>query len=61
MTCWAGQILLIKRTVNRTEIVENKRLDAALEVVAVIHSQREVKRSQAAPRRTGQIVHMCKT
>ena len=47
MTCWAGQILLVLRTVNRAEIAENKRLDAALEMVAAIHSQRKVKRSRA--------------
>ena len=46
------------RSVNRAEIVENKRLDATLEMVAVIQSQWVVKRSQAAPRRTGETGHM---
>ena len=46
------------RSVNRAAIVENKRLDAALKMVAAIQSQREAKRSQAAPRRTGQTGHM---
>ena len=46
------------RTVNRAEVVENKRLDAALEMVAAIQLKREVKRSQATPRRTGQTGHM---
>jgi len=46
------------RAVNRAEVVDNKRLDAALEMVAAIQSKREVKRSQAAPRRTGQTGHM---
>lgn len=46
------------RTVNRAEIVENKRLDEALEMVADIQSEREIKRSQAAPRRAGQTGHM---
>ncbi len=42
------------RSVNRAEIVENKRLDAALEFVAIEQSKRELKRSGNAPRRTGQ-------
>lgn len=46
------------RTVNRAEIVENKRLDAALEMVAAIQAKRDVKRSGNAPRRTGQTNHM---
>jgi len=50
--------LISKKRGNRAEIIENKRLDAALEMVAAIQSNREVKRSQAAPRRTGQTGHM---
>ncbi|WP_155851910.1 hypothetical protein [Ahrensia sp. 13_GOM-1096m] len=43
---------------NRAEIVETKRLDAALEVVAAMQAERDVKRSGIAPRRTGQTGHM---
>ncbi|WP_299349016.1 ISNCY family transposase [uncultured Maritalea sp.] len=42
------------RSVNRAEIVENKRLDAVLEFVATEQAKRELKRSGNAPRRTGQ-------
>jgi transposase len=42
------------QSVNRAEIVENKRLDAVLEFVAVEQERRELKRSGNAPRRTGQ-------
>ena len=38
------------RTVNRAEVVENKRLDAVLEFVAAEQAKREVKRSAKAPR-----------
>jgi len=46
------------RSVNRAEVVENKRLSAALDVIADIQTEREVKRSQKSPRRTGQTRHM---
>lgn len=46
------------RSVHRTAIVENKRLDAALLMVAEMQEGRELKRSQHAPRRTGQTDHM---
>lgn len=46
------------RSVHRTAIVENKRLDAALTIVAEMQEGRELKRSQHAPRRTGQTDHM---
>jgi hypothetical protein len=46
------------RSVNRAEIVGNKRLDAALTMVAEMQAGRELKRSQRAPRRTGQTNHM---
>jgi hypothetical protein len=46
------------RSVHRTAIVENKRLDAALQMVAEMQEGRELKRSQHAPRRTGQSGHM---
>jgi hypothetical protein len=45
------------RSVNRAEIVGNKRLDAALTMVADMQAGRELKRSQRA-RRTGQTNHM---
>ena len=46
------------RSVHRTAVVENKRLDAALLMVAEMQEGRELKRSQRAPRRTGQTDHM---
>jgi len=46
------------RSVNRSEIVGNKRLDAVLAMVADMQAGRELKRSQRAPRRTGQTNHM---
>jgi hypothetical protein len=46
------------RSVNRAEIVGNKRLDAALAMVAEMQAGRELKRSQRAPRRAGQTNHM---
>jgi hypothetical protein len=46
------------RSVNRSEIVGNKRLDAVLVMVAEMQAGRELKRSQRAPRRTGQTNHM---
>jgi len=46
------------RSVHRTAVIENKRLDAALLMVAEMQEGRELKRSQHAPRRTGQTDHM---
>jgi transposase len=46
------------RSVHRTAIVENKRLDAALLMVSEMQEGRDLKRSQHAPRRTGQTDHM---
>lgn len=46
------------QSVNRAEIVENKRLGPALELIAVMQAKRDVKRSGNAPRRTGQNDHM---
>lgn len=46
------------RSVNRSEIVGNKRLDAVLAMVADMQAGRELKRSEKAPRRAGQTNHM---
>ncbi len=46
------------RSVHRTTIVDNKRLDAALLMVAEMQEGLELKRSQRAPRRTGQSDHI---
>ncbi len=46
------------RSVNRAAIVENKRLGAALEYIAQRQTERELSRSKAAPRRSGQQNHM---
>lgn len=46
------------RSVHRSEIVENKRLDEALAMVAEMQAGRELTRSQHGPRRTGQTNHM---
>lgn len=46
------------RSVNRAEIVGNKRLDAALAMVAEMQAGRELTRSKSGPRRTGQANHM---
>lgn len=46
------------RSVNRAEIVENKRLGAVLEHVADEQAKREQSRSRSAPKRTGQKNHM---
>jgi hypothetical protein len=46
------------QSVHRSEIVENKRLDAALALVAEMQEDRDVQRSQHAPRRAGQEDHM---
>ena len=49
------------QSVNRAEVVENKRLGAALDIIASMQSEREVSRSKKAPRRTGQAGHMFKS
>lgn len=46
------------RSVHRSAIVENKRLDAALEMVAEMQVGRDLQRSRRGPRRTGQTDHM---
>lgn len=46
------------RSVHRSEVVENKRLDAALDLVAAMQAGRDLQRSQRGPRRTGQANHM---
>ncbi len=46
------------QSVNRAEVVENKRLGPALEMIAAMQAEREVSRSLKAPSRTGQTDHM---
>lgn len=46
------------RSVQRSEIVENKRLDEVLAFVSELQSGRELQRSLSGPRRTGQTNHM---
>jgi len=46
------------RSVQRSEVVENKRLDEVLAFVSQTQSGRELQRSQHGPRRTGQMNHM---
>jgi hypothetical protein len=46
------------RSVQRSEVVENKRLDDVLAFVAEMQAERELGRSQHGPRRTGQTNHM---
>lgn len=46
------------QSVNRAEIVEHKRLDEVLMWIADRQDERDVQRSQSAPRRTGQENHM---
>lgn len=46
------------RSVHRPEVVENKRLDDMLSIVAEIQAGREQQRSKSGPRRTGQTDHM---
>ena len=46
------------RSVHRCEVVENKRLDDMLAVVAEMQAGREQQRSKGGPRRTGQTDHM---
>ncbi|MBP1881996.1 hypothetical protein J2Z50_000261 [Ensifer mexicanus] len=46
------------RSVHRSEVVENKRLDDVLALVAEMQAGREQQRSKGGPRRTGQTDHM---
>ncbi|WFR96856.1 ISNCY family transposase [Rhizobium tumorigenes] len=46
------------RSVHRPDVVENKRLDDMLSVVAEMQAGRELHRSKSGPRRTGQTDHM---
>lgn len=46
------------RSVHRSEIVENKRLDDMLSIVAEMQAGRDQQRSKSGPRRTGQTNHM---
>lgn len=46
------------RSVHRSEIVENKRLDEAFAMVAEMLTGRDLQRSQHGPPRTGQENHM---
>ena len=46
------------QSVRRTEVVENKRLDSTLEMIAAMQAERDEKRSQKSPRRSGQTGHM---
>ena len=49
------------RSVNRFEVVENKRLDDVLAVVAEMQAGREQQHSKSSPRRTGQISYVWDT
>ncbi|MFC3221309.1 ISNCY family transposase [Tianweitania populi] len=46
------------RSVHRADVVENKRLDDMLSVVAEMQAGHEQQRSKSGPRRTGQTDHM---
>ncbi len=46
------------RSVHRAEVVDNKRLDDMLSIVAEMQAEREQQRSRSGPRRTGQTDHM---
>jgi hypothetical protein len=46
------------RSVHRADVVENKRLDDMLSIVAELQAGREQRRSKSDPRRTGQTDHM---
>lgn len=46
------------RSVHRSEVVENKRLDDMLSIVAEMQAGRQQQRSKSGPRRTGQTDHM---
>ena len=43
---------------HRSAVVENKRLDDMLSIVAEMQAGREQQRSKSGPRRTGQMDHM---
>ncbi|TCQ70231.1 hypothetical protein EDF68_1411, partial [Ochrobactrum sp. BH3] len=44
--------------IHRSPVVENKRLDDMLSIVAEMQAGREQQRSKSGPRRTGQANHM---
>ncbi len=46
------------RSIHRSPVVENKRLDDMLSIVAEMQTGRELQRSKSGPRRTGQTNHM---
>jgi hypothetical protein len=46
------------QTVKRANVVENKRLDEVLSIISSMQADQQQKRSQSAPRRTGQTGHM---
>lgn len=46
------------RSIRRSSVVENKRLDGMLAIAAGIQSGRELQRRKGGPRRTGQTNHM---
>lgn len=46
------------RSIHRAPVVENKRLDDILSIVAEMQAGREQQRSKSGPRRTGQTNHM---
>ncbi|MDR6901967.1 ISNCY family transposase [Rhizobium miluonense] len=46
------------RSVHRADVVENKRLDDMLSIVAELQAGRQQQRSKSGPRRTGQTDHM---
>ncbi len=46
------------RSVHRSEVVENKRLDDMLSIVAELQAGRRQQRSESGPRRGGQTDHM---
>jgi hypothetical protein len=46
------------RSIHRPAVVENKRLDDMLSIVAELQAGRELQRSKSGPRRTGQTDHM---
>ncbi|NNH33648.1 ISNCY family transposase, partial [Rhizobium sp. SEMIA 4085] len=46
------------RSVHRADVIENKRLDDMLSIVAELQAGRQQQRSKSGPRRTGQTDHM---
>lgn len=46
------------RSIHRSPVVENKRLNDMLSIVAEMQAGRELQRSKSGPRRTGQTNHM---